>query len=297
MEINVLNLKGMILFLTFFLVLLLWSPEVIWAESGIEWVHRVGAGWLFFFIIGVAVIFLGIIFGKVNWKLRKYCSIAGLVIVILSTFGAQMVYLVPYLGDKVIEYSECKEVSFGEKISYENVVYTLACIFVGYAPSGTELTTLAIFIIFGIIAPIGILIALFYEFTAFFVNPGVRNVMAFLSALVAYRFLLATLFIDLLGYGFAGLGILIFNYFFFMVIFRLMKDLWSGAAMIENIIRETRMERMADLTKRLRDAEEMLSILDPNTKEYKQWEMKKKRLEEELKKLEGEIKSPRGIGS
>jgi len=295
MIMNVLYAKKTAILLTF-LTLLFFIPSIAQTESKIEskiaWIQQIGEWWLFLFIIGIAIIFVSIIVGKANWKIRKYGSIIGLIVITAGIFGAEIVYLIPYLGSKVVEYNECKEISFTRGISYENVVYTFTCIFVGYAPAGTELTTLAVFIIFGLIAPLGMLIALFYEFTDFLTNRGVRNVMTFLSALVAYRFLLATLFIDLLGYGFAGLGILLFDYFFFMIVFRAMRGLWAGAAMIQAIITETQMEKIADLTKKLRDAQAILSTLQKGTAEYDYWEAKVKQYEEELNRLQGKVKLP-----
>jgi hypothetical protein len=278
------------------LVELFFVPVIAQTESSVEskiaWIQKIGEWWLFLFIIGIAIIFVSIIVGKVNWKIRKYGSIIGLIVVALGIFGAEIVYLTPYLGGKVVEYNECKKESFSGKMSYDNIVYAFACIFVGYAPTGMELTTLSVFIIFGVIAPLGMLIALFYEFTDFFVNRGVRNVMAFLSALVAYRFLLASLFIDLLGYGFAGLGVLLFDYFFFMVVFKAMQKLWTGAAMIESIIIESQMEKIADLTKKLRDAEATLALLTPNTPEYNYWRAQVDRLRRELEQLQGRVRAP-----
>jgi len=290
MFMNVSYAKKTVIILTL-LTILFFIPGIAQTESKIEskiaWIQQIGAWWLFLFIIGIAIIFFSIIIGKVNWKIRKYGSIIGLIVVILGIFGAEIAYLIPYLGSKVVEYNECKGTSFAGGLSYENVVYTFSCIFVGYAPSGTELSTLAIFIIFGLIAPLAMLIALFYEFTDFLTHKGVRNVMAFLSAIVAYRFLLATLFIDLLGYGFAGLGILLFNYFFFMIVFRAIQKLWAGAAMIQTIITETKMEKIADLTKKLRDAQATLSTLQKGTPEYNYWATKVRQLEEELRRLQG----------
>jgi hypothetical protein len=295
MLMNVSYTKKIVILLTL-LTVFFFIPSIAQTESGVEskiaWIQKIGAWWLFLFLIGIAIIFFSIIIGKANWKIRKYGSIIGLIVIFIGIFGAEIAYLIPYLGSKVIEYNECREISFTRGISYENVVYTFACIFVGYAPAGMELTTLAVFIIFGLIAPLGMLIALFYEFTDFLKNSGVRNVMAFLSALVAYRFLLATLFIDLLGYGFAGLGILLFNYFFFMIVFRAMQGLWEGAMMIQTIITETQMERIADLTKKLRDAQAILSTLQKGTAEYNYWETKIKQYEEELKKLQGKVSPP-----
>lgn len=295
MLMNVSYAKKTVLLLTLFTVLF-FIPSIAQTESGVESkiarIQQIGIWWLFLFIIGIAIIFFSIIIGKANWKIRKYGSIIGLIVIFIGIFGAEISYLIPYLGSKVVEYNECKEISFTGGMSYENIVYTFACIFVGYAPAGTELITLAVFIIFGLIAPLGMLIALFYEFTDFLTNHGVRNVMAFLSAVVAYRFLLATLFIDLLGYGFAGLGILLFDYFFFMIVFRAMRGLWAGAAMIQTIITETQMEKIADLTKKLRDAQATLSTLQKGTPEYNYWETKIKQYEEELNRIQGKVKPP-----
>ncbi|MGC9200695.1 MAG: hypothetical protein ACP5F8_01895, partial [Candidatus Aenigmatarchaeota archaeon] len=227
-----------LVFAMLFLFFSSFAQEVF--KTKIEWIHRIGAWWLFFFIIGIALIFLGIILGRVNWKIRRWLSIAGLIAIFLGVFGAEIVYLIPYLGKPIITYEECQGVVTPPSTPQQpdpivTVVGLSSCIFTGFAPSGYDLYTIVTFVIFGIIAPLAMLIALFYEFTDFLTHTGVRNVMAFLSALVAYRFLLSSLFIELLGYGFAGLGILLFDYFFFMIVFRAMQKLWAGTAMIESI--------------------------------------------------------------
>ena len=77
-----------------------------------------------------------------------------------------------------------------------------------------------------------------------------------------------------------------------MIVFRAMQRLWEGAMMIQTIITETQMEKIADLTKKLRDAQAILSTLQKGTAEYNYWETKIKQYEEELKKLQGKVRPP-----
>jgi len=252
----------------------------------IAWIQTLGAWWLFFFIIGIAFIFAGIIFGRVYFKLRKWLSLIGLIFIFLGTFGAEMVYVLPMLGGKTINYAtECTSLTYSGNNLPENVVGTFSCIFSGYAPANFEWGTIVTFVIFGIIAPLGILIALFYEFTDFLTNSGVRNVVTFLSALIAFRVLLATLFIELLSYGFAGLGILLVDYFFFMVIFRAMRKLWIESATIQNILTYTKAEHIADLTAQLRRINEVLATLPKDDPNYEVYLKRKEDIEKELNEL------------
>lgn len=281
---------------TFLVIMFLPVFNISLAEGGIlPWVHTIGAWWLFFFVIGIAFIFAGVIFGQISYMLRKYLCIIGLVIIFIGMFGAKAVYLIPFLGgEKTNFYTRC------ESVSESNIIETISCIFIGYAPTGFELYTLGTFIIFGIIAPLGILIALFYEVTRdIFTSSGVRNVVTFLSALIAFRTLLASMFFELLNYGFAGLGIMLVNYLFFMIIFKVMQKLWKGAEEIRSIITYTAAETIAELTRQLKNAEAMLSTLSPDTDLYKYYQRRAKELKEEIKKLTkeaGKISSQPGSG-
>ncbi|MFH7881061.1 MAG: hypothetical protein QXI09_03595 [Candidatus Aenigmatarchaeota archaeon] len=272
---------------TFLVIMFLPVFNISLAEDGIlPWVHTIGAWWLFFFVIGIAFIFASLIFGRISARLRKYLCIIGLVIILIGTFGAKAVYLIPFLGgEKTNFYTRC------EGVSKNSIIETISCIFVGYAPTGFELYTLGTFIIFGVIAPLGILIALFYEVTRdIFTSSGVRNVVAFLSALIAFRTLLASMFLELLNYGFAGLGIMLINYLFFMIIFRVMQRTWAGSMVIEEILDYTTYNRIADLTAELRRINETLTVLSPGTPEYRYFSKRKEDLEKELKDLEKKVR-------
>jgi hypothetical protein len=260
------KISCLLTFLIFSLVSSVFAQDM---TSKVEWIHQIGSWWLFLFIIGIALIFAGIIFGRFNLKIRKWSCIIGLVAIFVAIFGVEIIYLIPYLppfGKSVVTYQECQGVVTTPSTPQQpdpivTVVGLSACIFAGFAPSGYDLYTIVTFVIFGIIAPLAMLIALFYEFTDFLTHTGVRNVMAFLSALVAYRFLLSSLFIELLGYGFAGLGILLFDYFFFMIVFRAMKSLWKGGEIMEEVIKSLTLEETADVINRLDKLEEKINKL------------------------------------
>ncbi|MEM5814998.1 MAG: hypothetical protein QXD89_00715 [Candidatus Aenigmatarchaeota archaeon] len=266
-------------------------------DENSSWIHTIGSWWLFFFLIGIAFIFGGLIFGKFSSTLRKWLSIIGLLIVFIGIFGVEVIYLIPFLsGQKADYFVRCEKLK-----ESENIIEMITCIFLGYAPSGFEIATISVFIIFGVIAPLGILIALFYEVTRdIFHHQGVRNVIAFLSALISFRTLLSSMFFEVLNYGFAGLGIMLVDYLFFMIIFNTMKRTWIGAEVVKKIvdytINYTIEGRIADLIKQIREIDALLAILDPDSEEYKKYEKRREKLVEELEKLkkESEKESKKG---
>lgn len=272
---------------TFLVIMFLPVFNISLAEDGIlPWVHTIGAWWLFFFVIGIAFIFAGLIFGKISLTLTRYLCVIGLVIIFIGTFGAKIVYLIPFLGgEKTNFYTRC------ESVSKSNIVETISCIFVGYAPTGFELHTLGTFIIFGVIAPLGILIALFYDVTEdIFTSKNVRNVVAFLSALIAFRTLLATMFLELLNYGFAGLGIMLVNYLFFMIMFKIMKKAWQKSTVLKEIITGIEFREIADIIREIERIDTILKVSTSLSQETRrQFEARREELMRRLERMQREF--------
>jgi hypothetical protein len=168
----------------------------------------------------------------------------------------------PYLGKPVVTFTVCQSLFGSSTDVITSIAVGSACVFSGFAPSDLAPLTIITFFIFGVFAPLGVLMEMFYEFTDFLTNPTVRYVMTFLSALIAFRFLLASMFTELLGYGFAGLGLLAVNYFFFMVLLSMMKKLWVGYEAVERVVAEEDREILANLIRRRDDLQNTMSHTD-----------------------------------
>jgi hypothetical protein len=95
-------------------------------------------------------------------------------------------------------------------LTFPGITYTTSCILTGYAPTGLEWLTVTTFVIFGIILPLGLLITLFWEFVpeGLIRSTAARRVIAVIAALFAFRGFFATFFVEMLSYGFAGVGAL-----------------------------------------------------------------------------------------
>jgi len=244
------------------------SPTVLAQDTSravLNWLATLGSWTLLLWLIGGGLIFFGFIILRPleQINLFKWFCYIGLFIIFIATFGVEITYILPYLGKPVITFATCEGISTTTPIIQEpinNFVIAIACIFVGNAPADLTGYAIATFFIFGVIAPLGVLIALFYEFTDFLQNKNVRNVMAFLSALMAYRFLLATLFTEILGYGFAGLGLLLVDYFFFMVLLRVIRGLWAGYEATEKALAVEDREILSSLMRRRDDLMHTISV-------------------------------------
>jgi hypothetical protein len=121
--------------------------------------------------------------------------------------------LVPLFTQKTVAYEQCvgllkPDVSI---LAPVNWFYATSCILTGYAPEGLEWLNVVTFFVFGIILPLALLIPLFYDFIpeGMIVNRNARKVIGLVMALFAFRGFFATFFIELLSYGFTGVGALL----------------------------------------------------------------------------------------
>jgi hypothetical protein len=261
----------------------------------VSWIAQMGSWSLLLWLIGGALIFLGfLIFRPLgHFTLFKWFCYGGLFIIFIATFGVQIRYILPYLGTPVISFAKCEGAFASITVTADpisNFVIGTACIFSGYAPSEFSTYAITTFFIFGIIAPLGVLMALFYEFTDFLENENVRKVMTFLSALIAFRFLLASMFTELLGYGFAGLGILAVNYFFFMVVLRMMRGLWKGYEATEKALTMQDREILSSLISRRGKLQDTIAVTtDPTMKATYQADLNK--VNEDIKTYAKKVKT------
>jgi hypothetical protein len=202
-------------------------------EAKMGWIQALGVGWIFILIIGGIMIFVGKYLSTKNFEMGFSLASVGLITIFGSIFAVEIVYLLPYLGKPVVEYQECKGWSFAD---FPSIPVAFACVFTGYAPAGAEALTMVTFFIFGLLAPLGLLISLFYSFSDFLEeNKNMRLIISILSGVLSLRFLMATLFTELLSYGFAGMGLLLIDYLFFMWMKKIIDGLFKGAKVISQI--------------------------------------------------------------
>jgi len=122
-----------------------------------------------------------------------------------------------------------------------STVIPFSCVFAGYVPTELSWLGLVTFFIFGIVLPLALLISVFYDSTDFLTHRGVRGVVTLSLSLIAFRFLLASLFLELLGYGIAGIGLILVDFLLFEVLFRRLSK--TAAATTQLKLVETGMAR------------------------------------------------------
>lgn len=167
--------------------------------------------WWLFFSLGIFLIILGILVRNLNDVLSRFLLYGGLAVVFFSIFLAQILYVLPLIPViKGIDIYLCEEVANLNTIQY------VSCIFSGMTPK-SDIYSFIIWAIFLFVLPLSILIGLFWEFTTPFIieNPNVRKVIAFASALIAYRFLMAYLFVEFISVGLGGIALFFVNILIF----------------------------------------------------------------------------------
>jgi ABC-type multidrug transport system fused ATPase/permease subunit len=226
-------LKAFLLALVSLSLLPSYAQELGDIEAKIGWIQALGVTWIFILIIGGIMIFVGKYISTKNFEMGFSLARVGLIMIFGSIFAVEIVYLLPYLGKPVVEYQECKGWSFAD---FPSIPFALACVFTGYAPGGAEALTMVTFFIFGLLAPLGLLISLFYNFSDVVSdNKNMRLIISIFSGILSLRFLMATLFTELLSYGFAGMGLLLIDYLFFMWMNKIVMGLFKGAQIISEI--------------------------------------------------------------
>jgi len=176
--------------------------------------------WWLFLIGGIIAIPLGyILAGRVPELLTKILTIGGFFAIFMAIIIAESLYVWPlfsgvlnlFKGDLALV--DCVEDINPIKDLPQFIAYTFSgyCIY-----AQNYVAAIAVWIIFVLILPLAILIALFWDFSeGMFKDKRVRNVVSFSGALIAYRVLMSTFFINFLSYGFGGIALLFFHWLFF----------------------------------------------------------------------------------
>ena len=251
-----------IIFLMFFLLMLFsigLSQEVKLGEIR-ETILSWAAWYWLFFISGIFVIAVGIILRK-KGGIAKLAVEIGLLLVFVAIFLAEILYILPHVsfGPK-ISYKACKSF-FGEfkattpEKAIINVFEIGCCIFTGFVPVEFTVYSIVVFILFMMIIPLAILITLFWDFSSFITHPNARKVIAFCSALLSYRMLISTFFIEFLSYGFGGIGILFFNYLFFGWSIKAIRKLFAFSEHVSTMLSA---QDLAELDRLIEMREELL---------------------------------------
>ena len=197
-------------FLAFFEFLMFFSQIVLAQETqGFEapgWARAISGLWIIVLVAAFILISVALI------AKERYVLYAGIIALYISIILIIIDVLLPIFSKPTVTYEECKSM-FAPDVSIvtlPGLFYTTSCIFTGYVPQNLEWLSITTFIIFGIILPLALLISLFFEFMPSFMitNRNARRVIAVVGALFAFRGFFATFFIQILEYGFAGIGAL-----------------------------------------------------------------------------------------
>jgi len=249
--------KILIIVLTFFLLLVssTFAQEEAPKYTGIlNWLMGLGSISFLLIVAGGAIVAASMIFGRAWPRVSKWGVLIGLFIVFIGLFAIQLVYIIPFLGKPVLSYTACNESTQmlipSAPISGMNItipdplastVIPFSCVFAGYVPTELSWLGLVTFFIFGIVLPLALLISVFYDSTDFLTHTGVRAIVTLSLSLIAFRFLLASLFLELLGYGIAGIGLILVDFLLFEVLFKRLSR--TAAAATELKLLETGMAR------------------------------------------------------
>jgi hypothetical protein len=196
--------------LAFFEFLMFFSQIVLAQETqGFEapgWARAISGLWIIVLVAAFILISVALIARK------KGVLYAGIIVLYISIILIIIGVLLPIFGKPTVTYEECKSM-FAPDVSIltmPGLFYTTSCIFTGYVPQNLEWLTVTTFIIFGIILPLALLISLFFSFIPDFMitDKNARRVIAVVGALFAFRGFFATFFIQILEYGFVGIGAL-----------------------------------------------------------------------------------------
>jgi uncharacterized membrane protein len=252
----------------------------------VDWVYGLGSWSIFIIVTGGAITFCGILLGRLTRyeKWGKYICYLGLAVIFVGLFVIEMIYIIPMLGSRTSSAALCKEAfttETGGATGIMQVFVMASCTFTGYVPVNLTSMGIATFVIFGFLAPLIVLTLLFYQFTDFLGSGATRRVMAFIIALIAYRGLLATLFIEFFNYSFAGLGVLAMNYLIMMIVISIFSKMWAGTEKLATLVTT---ENRLLLARTLREIEDVQAEISSAKKSR----LPTKDLEEQLKSLEAE---------
>lgn len=257
-----------------------------------NWLMGLGTWIIFLSLMGGLLIFLAVFIRNwwPGWSMRL--SIIGMIIILLGILSIQIVYLVPYLGKPIFTYQVCEGMPWppppAETLTtlpdpIADFILMTSCVLIGYVPTSAYWWGVVSFFIFSFILPLAVLIVLFSEFLVGIgggiFSQNARRVLAFCVGLIAYRFLMATLLIELWEYGVAGVGKLALDILLFLLLWGGVKKLWAGYEEVETFIEAQREKMIEKLQSELARKRNLLGESGVN-------ENKRKTLEKEIKELE-----------
>lgn len=244
-----------------------------------------GGLWILFLVIAFVSIITAIIIKN------RFILFLGAAFLLFSILVIEASIILPLIVKKAIVYEECKTL-FRPDVSIftaPGLFYAFSCVLTGYATPELEWLTITTFFIFGIIAPLALLIPLFWDFMPeeIIKDPNARRVIAVVAALFAYRGFFATFFIEMLSYGFAGIGALLIGVLFtgwvWKAAYRFITPLGISVAERLKHLKLAEAEWIRREITRLEEAH-TAAIAEGKTEEAKELAERKGRLEEELKR-------------
>jgi len=205
-------------------------PSVSSKEGLTPAMNAIVGFWWLFLSLGFLLLLIALLF---TW--RKIARL-GLLLIFLGIFLIEVVYVLPIFGGYLdifkgdLTLVDCSKITPSEYLQY------ISCLFGGHAIEAKNLWIgWIIWFVFVFILPLAILYSLFYEFSDFFANKNVRNVITFAMSLIAYRALMSTIFIEILTYGAGGIGLLLINWLFFGYIVKVVDRIFGLAEKSERL--------------------------------------------------------------
>jgi len=252
--------------------------------------------WWMLFVVGILLIVFGLLIRKKWTNISKFLLYIGLFSVFISIFLVEILYVLPPLSGTLnlfkgdITLVNCENVQLTEPLSY------IACLFAGHSISAKNLwLAWAIWFVFVFALPLSILFSLFWMFSDFIDSTNIRRVITFAAALLAYRVLMSTFFIELLSYGFGGIALLLINWLFFAYAVRWVRGMFVWVERVE-YMREVeslaQLNRIEEQIANLRRAWEE-AVKTGNLNLAENLEKQIKALESERENLAKRIKSTR----
>jgi|GEM_PF-5439934 MFS family permease len=244
-----------------------------------------GMGMIIILLVAFLCLVIGILVSNKYTTFGKMLVIIGLVFLLIGITVVEIAYIVEkFFNKNPLPIAICRGVA-GES---ENLFNKLICVFTGLEVKAEDWTSYLFLLVFAIIVPFGIICSLFYGFMPGILEPNIEKVLAVLFAIVAYRFLIASLFFELLSYGIAGLGILLFNVFIMAIVFKAVSKFWKAAEYVSTALK---VQTWADLSRLMEERQNLIRARDEAVKEG---DMKKVReFEKMLEKVEKEINKVR----
>jgi hypothetical protein len=183
-----------------------------------DWVRGISGAWIF--VIVVAFIFIVYaMFRKSKWALSF-----GVLLLFASIILIMVGVLLPMFAQPTVTYEQCTGLFKPDAsvLTLPGALYATSCIVTGYAAPGVEWLVIITFFMFGIITPLALMFALFWEFIPeqMITNVNARRVITFAAGMFAFRGFFASYFIDMLSYGFAGIGALLVGVLFTGIVYK-----------------------------------------------------------------------------